>query len=164
MNILSIDCDWVKNLEQQTLLLSHCLPIIRKTKNYYAYNHHMILKCFDVTKSQEINLTNIDDHHDYAYTEFNEIECANWLFHLSQREEFLKKINYFWVGNCRSEMPRHKVRRMMDNTLQDYQFTFDISEIHKFKYDTTFVCASIDYQTPYGLSTYKILENFIKCN
>ena len=162
-NILSIDCDWVRSLKHQEDLLSFLIPILTDGKEIHlAYDHDKIYPLFP-HGYEEYNLINVDHHHDYIYKEFQKAllneEC--WLFHLSTI--FKKKINYTWINNFDSEHLGSAYARFAKERLKSYTFDHNISFIKPQTFDKIFICCSppSDYNTPEGITTYKIIEGIV---
>ena len=163
LNILSVDFDWITNLNQTEELLSFLIPILegrpRKTI-YLAFHHHHINQIFTESLDTEYNLYNIDDHHDYLYDNVTHLDVGNWLWYLSKERH--KKINYVWISNNKSKHMNFNKTQEAIHRLQNYTFDHRISFIEETKFDKIFLCCSPDYNTPEGITAYKIIERWLK--
>ena len=161
LNILSIDCDWVRDLRTQQDLLSFALPLLSKNSNIvFDYDHHKIYSHF-LHGYDEYNLYNIDHHHDYAHLLYDDLNEGNWLYHLSN--VFPNKINYVWINNPESAHPSHFNRQKMNKKLKSYKFDQRLTSIPQQTFDKIFICCSPEpeYNTNEGINTYKIMERII---
>jgi|TARA_R100000482_G_C5076355_1_gene123869 hypothetical protein len=161
LDILSIDCDWIRCERTQQDFLSFVIPFLFNNSNIVlAYNHDKIIPIFE-HGYDEYNLYNIDHHHDYAYNDHVNLYEGNWLYHIST--VFPKKINYLWINNPDSEHPMVENIRKMHKTLKSYKFDQNISCIPKQKFDKIFICCSpeLEYSAHFGITAYKIIERII---
>ena len=161
LNILSIDCDWVRCLRTQQDLISFVVPLLFNNSDIIlSYDHHKIYPYF-IHGYDEYNLINIDHHHDYAYLKYQNLNEGNWIYHLSN--VFYKKINYVWINNPDSEHPIHNNREKMIEKLKSYKFDQNLNYISQQIFDKIFICCSPEpeYNTHIGMTTYKIMERII---
>ena len=164
LNILSIDCDWVRDMRGQQDLLSFTIPLLFKNSEIILGDDHQEIYPHFTHGYDEYNLWNIDHHHDYSYLTFKELNEGNWLYHLSN--VFSQKINYVWINNPESEYPRSLSRKQIKEKLKSYKFDQRLSFIKQQTFDKIFICCSAEceYNTQLGVSTYKILERIINEN
>jgi hypothetical protein len=163
VNILSVDFDWIKNLNQAEDLLSFLIPLLenrpRKTI-FLSYHHQYINKIFNEDIDTEYNLYNIDDHHDYLYENTTNLDVGNWLWYLSKERP--KKINYIWISNNNSKHMNYNKTQEAINNLKDYMFDHKISFIKEKNFNKIFLCCSPEYNTAEGITSYKIIERWLK--
>ena len=156
LNILSIDCDWITNLNQQEDLLTFIIPLIYSHENItLSLTHDKIYSLF-THGYDEYNLINID-HHDFHYNrELNILTEGNWLYHLSN--VFKNKINYTWISNPSSV---HLNAGKLKN-LKSFIFDHNIDYIKEKKFDKIFICCSPDCaQASEVITSYKIIERIL---
>jgi hypothetical protein len=166
LNILSVDCDWVRSLKHQEELLSFVLPFLFNSDEIYlSYYHHEIYPLF-THNYDEYNLVNIDQHHDYLYndSQLKILDPGSWLYHLSL--VFKKKINYTWISNYDSIHLEQPYDGMVRNNLKSYLFDHNISFINQKKFDKIFICCSpcCNDTTKEALVAYKIIERIVNDN
>tara|TARA_S200002703_G_scaffold53621_1_gene46372 strand:- start:226 stop:756 length:531 start_codon:yes stop_codon:yes gene_type:complete len=166
LNILSVDCDWVRSLKHQEELLSFVLPFLFNCDEIYlSYYHHEIYPLF-THNYDEYNLINIDQHHDYLYndSQLKILDPGSWLYHLSL--VFKKKINYTWISNYDSIHLEQPYDGMVRNNLKSYIFDHSISFITEKKFDKIFICCSPCHNdtTKEALVAYKIIERIVNDN
>tara|TARA_R100000951_G_scaffold34367_1_gene29248 strand:+ start:57 stop:572 length:516 start_codon:yes stop_codon:yes gene_type:complete len=160
LNILSIDCDWIKNFKQQEDLLSFIIPLIYSHEDVVLALSHVKIYSLFTHGYDEYNLINIDHHHDFHYMKQLDVLIeSNWLFHLSNI--FKNKIKYTWISNPDSQ---HIDLNQFKN-LKSFTFDHNISYIKEKKFDKIFICCSPDYAThPEVIVSYKIIERIINEN
>ena len=164
LNILSIDCDWVRCLRTQQDLISFVVPLLFNNSDIIlSYDHHKIYPYF-IHGYDEYNLINIDHHHDYAYLKYKDLNEGNWLYHLSN--VFYKKINYIWINNPDSDYPLQTNSEKMKEKLKSYKFDQNLNYISQKIFDKIFICCSpeAEYNTHIGITTYKIMERIVNDN
>lgn len=67
---------------------------------YFIKNHHSIIPY--ITNYSNINLINIDHHHDIKYDNNDNLNCGNWVFYAYQNNIIN---NYTWINNKNSINP-----------------------------------------------------------
>jgi len=170
LNILSVDCDWIKSLRHQEDLLSFLIPLLFTHKEIIlAYTHDHIYSHF-THGYDEYNLYNIDHHHDYSYensagfnpeqpTTLTSVYEGNWLSHLAII--FNKKINYTWIGNSNSEHIKERNYENARKYLKSYKFEHSLTSIPDIVFDKIFICCSPQHNIEEGIIAYKIIERIM---
>jgi len=149
-SLLQIDYD---NL---SFLMGVYIKALEKSKRItFAIKHHTILQELEKDSYKNLNIINIDHHHDIFYgneegleyfRKYNSIDCGNWVWKLHS----LDKINsYCWIkdktssafddGVTKGETPKNFKFYLKEN------IDFDISDI---EYDLMFICLSPEYIAP----------------
>jgi hypothetical protein len=155
LNILSIDFDWIKTLKHQQELLTYLFKNINTNKDIVFSNDHINIYPLFKSGFNEINLVNIDDHHDYFYNH-DELDDGNWLYHLSK----IYKINYQWICNNDSE---HIKEQSYRKNLKSYSYSNSLLDIKKLNFDVYFMCSSPNCNNSIGITSYEIAKNiFLK--
>jgi len=155
-NILSIDFDWIQSLKHQQELLTYIFKNIDTNKDIVFSNDHDAIYTLFKHGFDEINLVNIDHHHDYAYNVLDKVNEGNWLYHLSK----IYKINYQWICNNDSE---HMRLRDYKKYLKKYSYSNCLSDVRELNFDLYFMCSSPDYNNSIGITSYEIVKNiFLK--
>lgn len=162
LDVLSVDCDWVNSKKQLTDLISFVAPLlVTHEEIHLAYDHHDIYQLFPLNCAEEINIYNIDHHHDYAYKIHATLEESNWMFHLTNM--FPTRINYLWVCNPESEHMGFDNYQRFKQKIKTFKFDFNLNSIEKRRFDKIFVCSSPGYNTSQeAIMAYKIIEGIIK--
>ena len=161
LNVLSIDCDWIRCERTQQDFMSFVVPLLFNNSNIILNYHHDKIFSHFIEGYDEYNLYNIDHHHDYGYSDHVNLYEGNWLYHLSNI--FSKKINYVWINNPDSEHPNVENKRKMDKALKSYKFDQNLNCIPKQAFDKIFICCSpeLEYSTHMGITAYKIIERIV---
>jgi hypothetical protein len=132
---------------------TYLLCLLNKVVNenipiYVAYNHKKIL---DFLKNDtNINLINIDHHHDFSYNPEGIIEqpnCANWVRILFENQQLNSCL---WAKNSNSQLPLDIVIEKFKEcnyAFEDFNLLKDkILNIH---FDKIFICLSPEWVPPY---------------
>lgn len=138
-NILSIDCDWVKNSQQLILLNEFVFNKFIEVENIvFLKNHHQIVNYIDTP----VNIFNIDHHHDINYDHLNKfVNPGNWVQVLIQAN-YLK--SYTWIHNSNSDMLFDNITHIIRD-LEGFSYSIDLEDIKDIKYDKIFICESFGY-------------------
>lgn len=107
--------------------------------NSHVHIYDFIHKCTNTFHSENINIVNIDMHHD-MFNDNTELNCGNWLSHIAQD---FKRHNISWICNPLS--------------LECYGFTKDeipkvntsLKAITDCKFDIIFLCRSDNWFPPH---------------
>jgi hypothetical protein len=99
-NHLSIDLDWIKTKEQLSFVNNLIYNSLQIEQINFSYQHHGL---YSLYKSQkDINLYNIDHHHDVYYKEPKDVvHEGNWIYHLITKKHIKE---YHWIKNIDSEI------------------------------------------------------------
>lgn len=162
LNALIFDSMMYQKLIQYIIEI---VPHMDKDKIHFVESHDQIISF--INKDEEINLINIDHHHDWCYKleDFNkkieksELNCGNWLKYLFDNEY---QINiYEWIHGNNSmkinEKSNFGIKLFKDKKIEEltiYDFPKDIDEL--------VICLSPEFVPIYYHSLYLILLDI--CN
>lgn len=131
--------------EYLTRYLVKVFKKLDKKKIYFVHSHEMVVPL--VSKYKDINLVNIDHHHDLGYgektTAYGMASCGNWAKKLL---DLRLLSSYTWVSNPESSMlPEEFQDReyIQDVLLEDYS----LDELAD-KTDMLIICESFDWIPP----------------
>ena len=150
MNILSIDVDWVISSLHQQSLTKLFYNKVRNVKNIYFANHHNSI--LNIIPSKEnINLFNIDHHHDICYDQEQDYQIkqnfanmGSWIG-LLLNNNILSSLN--WVRNVESDSiksPSLSQRYLVASKIP-FKVDYTLDHLYNEDYDTIFVCRSEEY-------------------
>lgn len=154
MNILSIDCDWVRSPEQAIELVRLCKHYQHNENVYFIKEHQT---CANYIKSGD-TLYNLDHHHDLGYNEWQSqnngiLGRANWIRTLIQKNMLH---GYVWIKNYDSHT--HEDVFEITKEIQRFNWFDDTSSLYNKDFDRIVVCESF-CTTP---EPYRILFNILK--
>jgi hypothetical protein len=149
-SILQIDYD---NL---SFLMSVYIKALNNSKKIiFAINHHTILQELEKENYNNLNIINIDHHHDIFYGDvesleffekYNNVNCGNWIWKL----ELSNKISsYHWIKNETSDIFNDGISR--GKTPKNYKSFLKHNieyDIYNLTYDLLFITLSPDYIAP----------------
>ena len=101
------------------------IPMINSSNIYFIESHEQIMNFIPQTK-EEINLINIDHHHDLGYAPPEELDkqcltCGNWGRHLL-KNNLIK--NYTWIKNGNSRKCFNKEYDFNSKNFYDFDFSY----------------------------------------
>ena len=110
-------------------------------KYLYYHIHNYVnnlvnMSCVKNTDEVELNLINVDFHHDIYDSNLSKIDSGNWLRHIM--DEF--KGHYQWICRTDSDMP---------DDMHDLDISHDIGKIAGRDYDIIFICRSDMWSPPH---------------
>lgn len=133
-NHLSIDLDWIRTREQINFVNDIIFSSLKIKQINFSYQHHAIYNILE--KHKNINLYNIDHHHDVYYKEPRDIvNEGNWVYHLITKK-CIKQ--YHWIKNIDSEIQFDFPPEMM---VSDYEY--HVHDNYKFLKEINFQSISI---------------------
>ena len=149
--------NWLFILDVYTKALSECTNVA------FGYEHDSIL--FDLQEvDEQINILNIDQHHDICYVneqyneviEYDIVSQADWVLWLVKNKNLA---SYTWVGN-------HNSTQLDNNVVQlDWNYNSLLKESFKldsYKFDYIYVCASPQYLAPHHWYHFDIMKMLYK--
>lgn len=139
-------------------LTQYILKCLRHTNNIYFIKSHeeavRIIYKENQQNSEEINLYNIDHHHDIFYDDDEVIltaanyDCGNWVKYCMDSNTVS---NYYWIHNDNSTYPSEK--NYNKYVTEDYELSdFNLEDLSE-KTDVLIICFSPEWIPP----TYKPL-------
>lgn len=138
MKLLTIDTIHYKRLTKMLISLFQIMP---KENIIWIEDQGQMYKYLKNFKN--INLINIDHHHDIQYhiKEKNEkLNCGNWVYHLRHNIS-----NYTWINNSNSHKPEEiEYKKLINNIYNLQDFDFDTMAIP----DKIFICLSEPWVPP----------------
>lgn len=159
MQLLNADLIHYRRLTQWLLKIIEKIP---KEKIVFIENHGALNKYLP---QEEINVYNIDHHHDCGYGENikdrEELDCGNWVYDIA-RHGFLK--TYTWIKNTSSSRDKEKYEGLIN-----YKFdliNYDLEELPI--PDLLVLCLSEPWTPPEYQSLFflwkDLLENYYQTN
>ena len=131
----------IKAPQQKLQVLRGCLRKQHSTTPVMMVNSHIHI--FNFIKglfntNEELNVVNIDMHHDIANDNSN-LDCGNWV---SQLKKVYPRVNLTWIQNPVSAkmFPVPKGFKCLETT--------DLTTIRNYKYDAIFLCRSDNWLCP----------------
>lgn len=151
MNVLSIDVDWgISNLHQSLLTRFFYNKTKVVDEIIFANYHHSILEVLPT--NIDINLYNVDHHHDVCYQEwqcnkirnYGTVEYGCWVGGLLYKNRLA---SVTWIGNVESEPVRSNTfaERFILDSKSTFTVDFSLERLYNKNYDMIFVCRSDDY-------------------
>jgi len=164
-NLLSIDLDWLKTGNQLRSLNKLFFDKVKNTKKIIFGNHHHII-LNDLKNVKDINLYNIDDHHDILSESWQVVDIQNnisthgcWVGNLLQHNRIKK---YHWIKNYNSVPSRagfYDEELLVKNNV-NYIVTETLDELQSIEFDHIFICKSIEYTFKEYAGLYDTYLNF----
>ena len=161
-NILSVDCDFVKDSRSLVELIKFVLQYIDKIEDTHiviSQKHVDIYYILEplLKNKKTIDVVSIDHHHDLTYPNFpidKGLASSNWLGYYLMKPNFID--NAYWLSNYTSD-PDAGVKCEDWITITK---TFDDIAFDSFDY--LFICESPSYATnEFSLCAYRILIEII---
>jgi hypothetical protein len=139
-----------------SFLMSLFIKAMNNSKKViFSVTHHAILQELEKNEYSNLNIINVDQHHDIVYGDeydlfdlenYNIITCGNWVWKL----QFLNKISsYHWIKNETSHTFNESITkgRLPNNYKVFLKNEIDYN-IYDMTYDLLFVCLSPEYIAP----------------
>ena len=104
----------------------------------WAYNHADILNFLQLKPGQQVNIFNVDHHHDLGYelkNNLNRIDCSNWVYELHKNGHLNA---YYWIKNNNSQLPAPE----QISELNNYIASNDICILQNIQFDKVFIATS----------------------
>lgn len=164
MNLLSVDCDWVRTDRHLFDFLSIMFKKLKETKKIiFMKTHHHILNYID----KDYHIFNIDHHHDFGYgdgaknfEEKNEVGCGNWVYAGIRMNLFNR---YTWISNYDSENKWDEVDHRAA-LLEVYENLTDIKLLEDVPFEKIVVVESSSFPYTQSHLPYEILRIFCDRN
>lgn len=138
-------------LENEFTYIKNLVKNLKYKKYLISDSHEDISKFFDELKeSKEVEVINIDFHHDFFITGGDKLDCGNWVRFLM---DINPNINFTWIRREDSDV----------NTFFGefpYKHLTDIKEV-KGNFDYIFICFSSAWSPPHLIDRYKELTDII---
>ena len=118
----------------------------QKSREVFVYNSHRDIKrVLDLLKDEQLEVVNIDFHHDYYISSGNTLDCANWVRHLMTNKPDTK---FKWI-------------RREDSEVESLEGEFPYPHTTEFKlegeFDYIFLCFSPEWTPPHLMPYFKLL-------
>lgn len=101
--------------------------------------YYFIEKLMEELNCKDLNVTNIDFHHDVYKDYMDEIDCGNWLLHLINQ---YPEGNYTWVYNSGSDRRDPEVQ-----VFSNIVYSFD--NVFNQEWDAIYICKSTMWSPPH---------------
>jgi len=166
-NLLSIDLDWLQSGYHLKELNKLFFDKVKYTKKIIFGNHHHII-LEDLKQIKNINLYNIDHHHDIVYKDWqvNDIKINRsshgcWIGNLLEQNRVKK---YHWFKNFNSvpvQESYYSEELLLRNSVEFFTFE-NLYELEFINFDHIFVCKSAEYTYKEFVGTYDVYLDFCK--
>lgn len=147
MNLLPFNSNIYSML---TLWLQYIYQFLKAEQIYFIESHETVAKIIQEESLENIELINIDHHHDLGYSaDFNndkKMHCGNWVKKLFD-EKRIKE--YIWIKNDYSLPPKNCNIEYIEYDINDIVLT-DICD----DCDKIFICLSSAWIPPYYVSLF----------
>ncbi len=127
---------------------------------FIGMNHDQIYG-FLHESSCELNIYNIDHHHDMGYPRdenddraYEDLSVANWAYYIEKEQ---KLSSYTWIHNNNSVQPSP----IVIDKFKNYSHSTDLDVLENIQFDKIFVCASWEWVPPKYEPLFDILVSAI---
>jgi|5B_taG_2_1085324.scaffolds.fasta_scaffold01870_11 hypothetical protein len=156
-NHLSVDLDWIKTKEQISFINNLIYNSLNIKEINFSYQHHGLYNIFKTQK--DINLYNIDHHHDVHYEDPNDVvNEGNWIYHLIAKK-CIKQ--YHWIKNIDSQIQFNFPQEMM-TTDYEYHVHDNYNFLEKINFQSISIVLSPEYTSMYLQPLYEAYIDYFK--
>jgi len=142
--ILSVDVDWILNINQYSSLIKYVCSKLEFCKQIIFIDcHHTILNYLNEDKNSIIN---IDQHHDIIDPKnsnyVNYINEGNWVNYLISKNLLL---DYIWINNIHSYIDVNEVNRGGVRDLRTFKIENNLDYIKDLNFEKIIICKSREW-------------------
>jgi hypothetical protein len=142
-HILSVDVDWILNINQYSSLIKYVCSKLEFCKQIiFIDNHHNIL---DFLNKEDVSIINIDQHADITNPSNNfsdYVNEGNWINYLICENRLL---DYIWVNNLKSYIDESEINRGGVRNLRTFKIKSNLDFIKDLNYEKIIICESRDF-------------------
>ena len=143
-NVLTIDCDWIRNPEQVVELIRLCKHYHKHPEVYFIKEHQYCAKYLESGDT----LYNLDEHHDMGYNEGSMRESKEGIMHRGNWVRTLIEHSllngYVWVKNYESYVKEEELEFAEKiNKMKTFTWTTDINILYNRDFKKIIICESM---------------------